>query len=377
MAATNYKKIQYKSDFMITIQCDAGWTTPFCIKFWTAQPGQGYFVGWDGNTFTRCKLVEDDPSKLLVLFDDHGLPCGDLQMQMAWHVTPEEFPTAVLDEVMNAQMVTTTIDDVDYQVQLAFDGDTAPELEYALPAYAAEAQRIANEQERQREFAEMQAENEAAVQGAERVNAELNGTTLTVTNRQGVSMSKNVQGPQGIQGEQGPAGNQGIPGKDGQDGHDGVGIASITFKQTDPQGGNIYTITLTNGNTYDFTAPRGQQGVQGPAGKDGKDGADGQDGQDGVGIASITFKETDASGNNVYTITLTNNNTYDFTAPRGPQGPEGPQGPPSPVNISVSGTVVTFTDNQGQTSTIDVADALAPIIGDINGVLDEINGEII
>lgn len=49
-------------------------------------------------------------------------------------------------------------------------------------------------------------------------------------------------------------------------------------------------------------------------------------GEDGVGISAITFKETDAQGNNVYTITLSNNTTYDFTAPRGPQGATGQTG---------------------------------------------------
>jgi len=56
-------------------------------------------------------------------------------------------------------------------------------------------------------------------------------------------------------------------------------------------------------------------------GQEGPQGADGADGEDGVGIASITFKETDSQGNNVYTITLTNGDSDDITCPRGPQGP--------------------------------------------------------
>jgi hypothetical protein len=69
------------------------------------------------------------------------------------------------------------------------------------------------------------------------------------------------------------------------------------------------------------------QGPQGPAGANGQDGTNGQNGTDGVGISSITFKETDANGNNVYTVTLTNSNTYDITCPIGPQGVQGAQGP--------------------------------------------------
>ena len=108
-----------------------------------------------------------------------------------------------------------------------------------------------------------------------------------------------------------------LDGTNGTDGINGVGIAAINFKETDASGNNVYTITLTNGSTYDFVANRGPAGTNG---------TNGTDGTDGVGIASIDFKETDASGNNVYTITLTNNNTYDFTAPRGPQGATGQQG---------------------------------------------------
>ena len=74
-----------------------------------------------------------------------------------------------------------------------------------------EQQRIANEQQREQASA-------AAIEGAENVNAELDGNTLTVTNRDGVSRSVNTkgatgatgaQGPQGIQGEQGPEGPSG------------------------------------------------------------------------------------------------------------------------------------------------------------------------
>lgn len=48
-----------------------------------------------------------------------------------------------------------------------------------------------------------------------------------------------------------------LKGEKGNSGADGVGIKDITFKETDSNGGNVYTITLTNGNTYEFTAPKG------------------------------------------------------------------------------------------------------------------------
>ena len=44
-------------------------------------------------------------------------------------------------------------------------------------------------------------------------------------------------------------------------GADGVGIASIEYIGVDAQGGNNYKINLTNGTSYDFTAPKGKDGV--------------------------------------------------------------------------------------------------------------------
>ena len=202
MAAKIYK-INFKSDFVLTIQSDAGWAIPFCIKFWTGAPSKAYFVGYDGTNYHNCRMGETS-DKLVVLFDDHHLPIGDLQMQIAYHTTIEDFPSVQFDEVTNPVIVKTEIDGQEYNVMLDFTGETAPEIEFSLPAYYNEQQRIANEQERERIFAEMQQafatmqrESGAATAGAENVNAQLNGTTLTVTDRTGHQTSSNVQGPPG------------------------------------------------------------------------------------------------------------------------------------------------------------------------------------
>lgn len=74
-------------------------------------------------------------------------------------------------------------------------------------------------------------------------------------------------------------------GGSGSVGKDGTGIASITYKGEDEDGGNVYTVLLTDGTSYDITAPKGAKGdkgdkgdtgatgPQGPAGATGKDGA--------------------------------------------------------------------------------------------------------
>lgn len=103
---------------------------------------------------------------------------------------------------------------------------------------------------------------------------------------------------------------------DGADGAAGVGISTITYKETDAQGNYVYTITLTSGSTYDITCPKGPQGATGATGADG---ADGQDGADGVGITSIT-KTATAGLVDTYTITYTNGTTSTFTVTNGQDG---------------------------------------------------------
>ena len=53
----------------------------------------------------------------------------------------------------------------------------------------------------------------------------------------------------------------GIKASGGEGGTEGVGIVSIEYIGVDAQGGNIYKINLTNGTSYDFTAPKGKDGV--------------------------------------------------------------------------------------------------------------------
>lgn len=148
MATIATFRINYKSDFILTLNSDAGWMTPFCIKFWTGAPSQAYFVGYDGTTYTHCAPVAGEPTKLQVQFDDHHLPIGDLKFQIGYHFTVADFPTSVEDEVINQASVIIEVDDAPAQVMLDFNGETAPEIEFSLPAYANEAQRIANETER-------------------------------------------------------------------------------------------------------------------------------------------------------------------------------------------------------------------------------------
>ena len=225
-------RINYKSDFILTLASDAGWMTPFCIKFWTDAPSQAYYAQWDGETYTHCAYDPSEPTKLTVQFDDHHLPIGELKYQVAYHFTVADFPNDTEDEVLNPGNITTEIDGQTYQVMLDFTGETAPEIQFSLPAYANEAQRIVNEQQRianedqrisneqqritneqQRiaaeqgrvsaesgrvaEFQQMMQQAGTAIEGAENVDAELEGYDLTITNREGESKTVNTKGVSG------------------------------------------------------------------------------------------------------------------------------------------------------------------------------------
>lgn len=133
MAAKIYR-INYKSDFILTMNSDAGWEVPFCIKFWTSIPSRAYYVGYDGETYTHCAYDPSEPTKLVVQFDDHHLPIGDLKFQISYHFTVDDFPNNTEDEVFNETALTTEIDGETFQIMLDFNGETAPGIDFSLPS---------------------------------------------------------------------------------------------------------------------------------------------------------------------------------------------------------------------------------------------------
>lgn len=100
-----------------------------------------------------------------------------------------------IDEVLDLNGITSRMSELEVRVELAERGRKASETNRE----EAEAQREANSQ------AAVSAANNAAA-GAERVNASLSGTTLTVTNRSGVSTSVDTKGEPGGDGVGVPSG---------------------------------------------------------------------------------------------------------------------------------------------------------------------------
>lgn len=313
-------RINYKSDFILTLKSDAGWMTPFCIKFWTGAPSMAFFVGFDGTTYTHCAPVEGDPTKLVVQFDDHALPVGNLKFQVAYHFTVDDFRNNTEDEVINPADIIIEIDGVQYQVMLDFTGGTAPEIEFSLPAYANEEQRIANEEqriaqedERVSEFATIKAESEVAIGNANDAAALANANAQLACKKAAIASAAATNANNKAVLAQAAASNA----------NDKAAIAQAAAvgaeKVNAELNGTILTVTNRQG-----------------------------------GSRSVNTKgET------------------------GPQGPVGPMGPASEADINLDGTVVTIKNNAGAETSVDMYQVFLPIIGDINSVLDEINGEVI
>ena len=121
---------------------------------------------------------------------------------------------------------------------------------------------------------------------------------------------------------------------------------------------SITSITGGHRVTFEWEDDEGESSTET---MDVMDGTNGTDGDDGVGIASITYKETDVSGNYVYTVTLTDSSSYDITCPKGPQGSTGQTGATGNGIVSIEKTstvglvdTYTITYTNGTTSTFTV-----------------------
>lgn len=111
-------------------------------------------------------------------------------------------------------------------------------------------------------------------------------------------------------------------------GEPGVGIASIVKTDTDGLE-DTYTITYTDGNTFNYTITNGRDGVdgadstvpgpQGPQGEQGIQGPAGVDGSDGRGISAFSGPVI-VNNNKTYTFTYTDGTNSTFTVADGLNG---------------------------------------------------------
>lgn len=157
-------------------------------------------------------------------------------------------------------------------------------------------------------------------------------------------------------------------GADGKDGEDGVGIASIEYIGVDAQGGNNYKINLTNGTSYNFTAPKGKDGVNATitnvtASVDGNIGTPeaevtlgGTESERTFNFVFKNLKGADGAKGDPFTYAdFTPEQLETLRGPQGPQGEPGPRG--ADGHTPVKGTDYWTADDQ-QTIVNDVLAAL-------------------
>lgn len=310
-------RINYKSDFILTMNSDAGWAIPFCIKFWTSVPSRAYFVGFDGTTYTHCAYDPSEPTKLVVQFDDHHLPIGDLNYQIAYHFTVSDFPNDTEDEVINPAAITTEINGETYHVMIDFTGETAPEIEFNLPAYANEQQRIANEEQRiANEEARVEAEQqrvEEFTEAEQRINAIITEGEAAVNNANAAAINAN----QKAAAAQMAAQNANDASTEANEAASDARAAGESAEAAGQQATTIATAAAQRAETAATAANQAAQAAQQQATGAGK------------------------------------------------------------VNAQLLGTVITITNRDGVASSIDVMDSIQEFVDDINSVLDMINGEVI
>ena len=330
MAAKIFR-INYKSDFILTLNSDAGWAIPFCIKFFTSVPSRAYFVGYDGETYTHCSYDPSEPTKLVVQFDDHHLPIGDLNSQIAYHFTVADFPNDTEDEVINPAAVTTEIDGETYHVMLDFTGETAPEIEFNLPAYANEAERIENELQRQQQ--ELQREqNEEGRISAEQARQQ----TFDILESDVEGLKDDAQQAVDTANEASRTANAAAENADAK-----AQEAELASQRADNAAAQAVSIA-------DTAATRA------------------------VGIANDAAARAENIANAAANTATDAADNADAKAQEAEEAAEGANN----VNATADGTVITVTNRQGESSSIDVNDVMLALIG-INEILDEINGEVI
>ncbi|MFI3317432.1 MAG: hypothetical protein SNF93_07760 [Rikenellaceae bacterium] len=90
-------KINYESDFKLYEQNEVeDSATPFRFRYKTSGISS-YVAQFDGTDYTNCRRLDD--GSLLVIFDDHKLPCGVLQVRREYFLTDEDFADGVCNRV--------------------------------------------------------------------------------------------------------------------------------------------------------------------------------------------------------------------------------------------------------------------------------------
>lgn len=175
-----------------------------------------------------------------------------------------------------------------------------------------------------------------------------NRITFSYTLDNGTVKTSTLDVMNGIDGSDGKDGKTPVKGtdyKDGEKGDDGIGITSVEKTKTEGLV-DTYTITFSDGNTFEYEITNGVSGADGKPGRDGKD------------AVSPTIIENADNTDKIYKLDVT---TADgtFTTPnlRGKDGSGSSSGEENVIeSISVNGTAVTPDKDKNVDITVPTVD---------------------
>lgn len=89
-------QINYKSDFKLFEERDGGkgFDVPFVFRYSTLA-GSGYEVSHVDGEYHNCKPLDD--GRLMVIFDNHGLPAGQLVCERHFYLTDKDYHDGICD----------------------------------------------------------------------------------------------------------------------------------------------------------------------------------------------------------------------------------------------------------------------------------------
>lgn len=112
------KRIHYKSDFKLFENGDLH-TSPFELEYSTTF-GRIYKASYIEGVYTNCSMLDD--GRLMVIFDNHGLPPGILRVTRRYYLTDKDFHDGICDLVSKEDtgviLTTGKTDECEVEVQV-------------------------------------------------------------------------------------------------------------------------------------------------------------------------------------------------------------------------------------------------------------------
>lgn len=198
------RSIYFKSDFIVRLTNEFGWSNPFSIRFFTTRAVSAMVVSYDGETYKGCS-VDDETGALVVPFERFTEKCrqglGVLKMEVTWKEQNVVYPDQWEDKVMSVQPVVCTDENEEqFTLSLGLTGDESIEVGTKVIA---------------------------PYKGAKGDKGDKGDTGAT--GPQGPKGDTGEQGPQGIQGIQGETGATGATGAQGPKGDKGDKGDAFTY----------------------------------------------------------------------------------------------------------------------------------------------------